>query len=82
MIEMWDFPGGPVVKNPPCNERDTGSIPGWGTKPSHAVGQLSLWATTTEFETREDCLLQQRPSAVKIIIIIIIQKCTVEASSG
>ena len=26
----WDFPGGPVVKNPPCNERDTGSIPTLG----------------------------------------------------
>ena len=24
------FPGGPVVKNPPCNARDTGSIPGLG----------------------------------------------------
>ena len=25
-----DFPGGPVVKNPPANEGDTGSIPGPG----------------------------------------------------
>ena len=24
----WGFPGGPVVKNLPCNARDTGSIPG------------------------------------------------------
>ena len=24
------FPDGPVVKNPPCNARDTGSIPGPG----------------------------------------------------
>ena len=23
----WDFPGGPVVKNQPCNARDTGPIP-------------------------------------------------------
>ena len=23
-----DFPGGPVVKNPPANAGDTGSIPG------------------------------------------------------
>ena len=23
-------PGGPVVRNPPCNARDTGSIPGLG----------------------------------------------------
>ena len=24
------FPGGPVVKNPPCNASDTSSIPGPG----------------------------------------------------
>ena len=24
------FPGGPVVKNPPANAGDIGSIPGWG----------------------------------------------------
>ena len=43
-----DFPGGPVVKNPPSNAGDTGSIPGQGTKIPHAVGQMSLHATTTE----------------------------------
>ena len=26
----WRFSGGPVVKNPPCNAGDTGSIPGPG----------------------------------------------------
>ena len=25
-----DFPGGPVVKNPPADAGDTGSIPRWG----------------------------------------------------
>ena len=25
-----DFPGGPVVKNPPANAGDTGSVPGLG----------------------------------------------------
>ena len=30
----------PVVKNPPSSAGDTGSIPGQGTKISHAVGQL------------------------------------------
>ena len=50
LTNFWprDFPGGPVVKNPPCNAGDTGSIPGGGTKIPHAVGQLSLRATTTE----------------------------------
>ena len=27
-LEHWDFPGGSVVKNPPANAGDTGSIPG------------------------------------------------------
>ena len=42
----WHFPGGPVVKNPPSNAGDTGSIPGWGTKIPHDTGQLSPHATT------------------------------------
>ena len=37
-----------MVKNRSCNAGDTGSIPGQGTKISHAVGQLSLCAATTE----------------------------------
>ena len=43
-----DFPGGPVVKNPPYNAGDAGSIPGQGTKIPHTAGQLSLQGTTTE----------------------------------
>ena len=31
-----DFPGGPVVKNPPANTGDTGLIPGQGAKIPHA----------------------------------------------
>ena len=27
-----DFPGGPVVKNPPSSAGDAGFIPGWGIK--------------------------------------------------
>ena len=42
------LPGGPVVKNPLSYEGDVGSIPGWGTKIPHAVGQLSPHTTTTE----------------------------------
>ena len=37
-----DFPGGLVVKNLPCNAGKVGSIPGQGTKITHAVEQLSL----------------------------------------
>ena len=43
-----DFSGGPVIKNPPYNAGEAGSIPGRGTKIPHAAGQLSLRATTTE----------------------------------
>ena len=48
ILSMRDFAGGPVVKNLPSNAADAGLIPGRGTKISHAMGQLSLWATTTE----------------------------------
>jgi len=44
----WDFPGGPVVKNPPCNAGDMGLIPGWGTKIPHAAGQLNLSTATAK----------------------------------
>ena len=30
---MWDFPGGPVVKNPPANAEDSVLIPGLGGFP-------------------------------------------------
>ena len=56
--QAWDFPGGPVIKNPPSNAGDMGSIPVWGTKIIHAVGQIS---TSTQLN-----ILQGRPSAAKI----------------
>ena len=37
--QYQDFPGGPVVKNPPCIVGNLGSIPGQGTKISHAKEQ-------------------------------------------
>ena len=37
-----------MVKNPPYNAGDAGSIPGQGTKISHAAGKLGQHATTTE----------------------------------
>ena len=45
---MGDFPGGPVVKNPPSNARDMGLIPGQGTKIPYASEQLSPHTTTRE----------------------------------
>ena len=49
MNRSWDFPGGPVVKNLPSSAGNMGSIPGWGTRIPHAMGQLSQHTTTTEF---------------------------------
>ena len=47
--ECNHFPGGPVVvKNPPGNAQDLGSIPGQGGKIPHATEQLSPCATATE----------------------------------
>ena len=55
---IWDFPGGPVVKNLPSNAGDTSWIPGQGTVIPHATGQLSPRATTTELSR-----LNQSPRA-------------------
>jgi len=45
---MMGLPGHSVVKNPPCNARDVGLIPGQGTKIPSTVGKLSPCTTTTE----------------------------------
>ena len=45
---MRDFLSSPVVKNPPCNAEDEGSIPDWRTKIPHAEEQLNPCAATTE----------------------------------
>ena len=37
------FPGGPVVKNPPCNARNTGSIPGPGKIPCLRATEPVHW---------------------------------------
>ena len=43
-----DFPGDSVVKNPPCNSEDMGSISGWGTRIPHTSGLLSPRVTAGE----------------------------------
>ena len=48
ILLLGAFPGGPVVKNPPSNAGDAGSIPGQGTRFPHAAEHLSPRATTTE----------------------------------
>ena len=44
-MELMGFPGGPVVKNPPANAGDTGSIPGSGRSP----GEGMAWQPTRVF---------------------------------
>ena len=39
-IPTWGFPGGSVVKNPPANAGDDGSIPGSGRSPGEGNGNL------------------------------------------
>ena len=49
-----DFPGGLVVKNPPSDAEDMGSIPARGTKIPCATWQLSLHATTRALACRNE----------------------------
>ena len=48
MMQVTDFPGGLVIKNPPTNAEDRGSVPSLGTTDPHAAEQLGLWATAIE----------------------------------
>ena len=54
-----DFSGGPGVKNLSSKARDTGLIPGEGTKIPCAAGQLSLHVLQLEK------LMRQRPRAIR-----------------
>ena len=47
-LKQGDFPGGPVVKNLPCNAGDSSLIPVRGAEIPHALGQLSSSTTTTD----------------------------------
>ena len=44
LVLPWWFSG----EDLPCNAENKGSIPGWGTKISHAMEQLSQQAATRE----------------------------------
>ena len=45
--QQGDFPGGPVIKNPPCNAGDSSSILGRGSKIPRAKEHLNPGAATT-----------------------------------
>ena len=64
ILNVSDFPGGPVVKNLPANTGDMSSIPG-PRKIPQAVGQLSPRATTIENvlykkEKKRKCAVQEK----------------------
>ena len=40
----WSFPGGSVIKKPPADARDTGSIPGLGRSPGGGNGNPLLYS--------------------------------------
>ena len=70
----WYFPGGPLIKNPPCSAGDAGSIPGQGTKLPHAAEQLSPHTAATEpmyhnqslCTAKRSCMMQGRPCMLQL----------------
>ena len=57
---LLDFTGGPMVKNPPANAGNTGSLPGLEKSPR--LGQLSLCTTTTgPVSSRAHALQREKP---------------------
>ena len=57
---VFNFPGGPAVKNSLSKAGDMGLIPGRKTKIPRAAGQLSLHAATREsmHPNERSCMLQ------------------------
>ena len=53
MLGAWDFPGGSVVKNPPTNARDMGSIPGLGKSPGVGNGNPLQYSCLENLMDRE-----------------------------
>ena len=45
---LWDFSGGPVVGNLPCNTENVHLIPGRGAKTPYVMGQPNPHTTNTE----------------------------------
>ena len=70
MQHLRDFPGGPVVKNLPCNAEVVGSLLGQGTKIPHAEEQLSLCTTMRDSMHHNKILMHHKKKlhdAVKIL---------------
>ena len=72
-----DFPGSSVVKNPPANAGNSGSIPGSGRSPEEGSGNLlqytclgnpmdrgAWWATVREIAKELDTTKRQQYSKI------------------
>ena len=58
--KSWDFPGGPIVKNPPASEETwVWSLVSLIPKIPHGTGQLSPWATIRPLHALESVLCQR-----------------------
>ena len=75
---LGGFPDGPVVKNPPSNPGDTGSISGRGTKIPHAMGQtswrkqlLSPHAATKTRHSQTNIFLKERLFTDRLAVEVI-----------
>ena len=64
-LEAWELSWCPVVKYPPANAGDTGSIPGLGTQIPHATGRLNLCPTTTGPISLEPVLHNKEVTAMR-----------------
>ena len=67
---QWDFPGGPVVKVPPCNAGNMGLMLGWGTKiPTYLTATKCAFhnqrAHMPHMTQQRSGMLQQRPDTAK-----------------
>ena len=62
--EERDFPGSPVVKNPPSKAEDASVTPGQRTKILHASGQVSLCNTTRERSCPQKTKWSQKKNGV------------------
>ena len=54
-FRFGNFPGGPVIKNPPCNAGDVGSVPGQGTEIPHDGGLVAKLCPTLVTQRSAAC---------------------------
>ena len=61
-----------MVKNPPCNAGDMGSIPGRRTNGPYAKEQLSPWATTksqhSQIELKSEDLKKKKKERTQVVL--------------